>query len=525
MSAQHRPPDDIETERSPRARSLFGQILDWMLAPLLLLWPISIGVTYLIAKSMASVPFDHALESRVWMLSRQLDAPHGTVILNLPDATRDWLLDDPYDTTIFQVRSPDGKVLAGERALHPPALQDVSQPGIVQFRDDRLNGHDIRVAYAYASVHGTSGASPALIQVAETMAKRSALANDIIKGVIFPQFIILPLVIMLVWLGLARGLAPLHALQARIRARQPHDRSPLSTDQAPTEIAPLLQSFNDLLARLDDNTAIQKRFIAQAAHQMKTPLAGLRMQAELALRQPVSAEVQRSLEQIATSSRQAARLVSQLLSLARAEDTAQTRHAPMTDVDVDALARSVVQDWVSPAMEKSMDLGYEGPSSADPVRLQGQPVMLREMLSNLIDNAVRYTPSGGRITVRVQCLSTIPNGDASPTPCPALDTVISPTPSLNALANTNRTRPAVTIEVEDTGPGIPEAEREHVLERFYRILGREGDGSGLGLAIVNEIVSMHGGSLAVLAHSYQDHPPMEGTLIRVVLPCRTDRAV
>ena len=467
------------------ARSLFGEILDWMLAPLLLLWPVSIAVTYLLAKSIASVPFDHALESRASVLARQVYASQGAVTIQLPTSTRDWLLDDPDDATLFQVRDPSGRIIAGTPSLPPPQWKETPQPGIVRFRDDTLDGHDLRIASVYAIVPGTEE-TLALVQVAETLGKRAALANDIIKGVILPQFVILPLVIMLVWFGLSRGLAPLHALQARIRERRPDDPSPLSADQAPIEIAPLVASFNDLLVRLDDNTVIQKRFIAQAAHQMKTPLAGLRMQAELALRQPVSNDVHRSLEQIAASSRQAARLVTQLLSLARAENSAQGQRGEA--VDIDALARGVVQDWVTPALDKRMDLGYESPAPADASIAYGQTLMLREMLANLIDNAIRYTPTGGRITVRVL-----------------------PEPEQH-----------VTIEVEDTGPGIPEAERERVLERFYRILGREGDGSGLGLAIVNEIVVTHGGTLRVLDHVYQETAlgitARIGTLIRVVLP-------
>ncbi|MGF6635931.1 signal transduction histidine kinase [Paraburkholderia sp. MM6662-R1] len=318
------------------------------------------------------------------------------------------------------------------------------------------------------------------MQVAETLDKRSQLANDIIKGVILPQFVILPLAILLVWFGLSRGLEPLHALQAHIRARRPDDLSPLEARRAPPEIEPLVTSFNDLLTRLEQNMELQKRFIADAAHQMKTPLAGLRTQAELALRQNASAEVRRSLEQIATSSEQAARLVTQLLALARAENRRSGQI--FTPLELGELARSAVREWVQAALAKQMDIGYEAPD--EPVEVAGNPVMLREMLSNLIDNAIRYTPAGGRITVRVR-------HDA-----PAR---------------------LVHLEVEDTGLGIPASERSRVVERFYRILGREGDGSGLGLAIVREIAAMHGGELAIDDNVYQESPRLAGTLVRVSL--------
>ncbi|MFM0053286.1 sensor histidine kinase [Caballeronia grimmiae] len=481
------PPDELEPGNEAHPRSLFGEILDWMLAPLLLLWPMSIAVTYLVAKSIANGPFDRALEADAYVLARQIQPVNGVAELRLPDATRDFLRADNVDSVFFQVLGTRGELVGGDRDMPLPHEDDRPQPGIVEFRDDVLRGNDIRVAYTTVDLPGLASGrdaesrQPVLVQVAETLDKRSQLANDIIKGVILPQFVILPLAIVLVWFGLSRGLAPLHALQSNMRTRRPDDLSPLEAGRAPPEIAPLVASFNDLLTRLEQNMEFQKRFIADAAHQMKTPLAGLRMQAEFALRQDVSTEVQRSLEQITTSSEHAARLVTQLLALARAENRATGQI--FSRVELTALARAAVRDWVQAALARRMDIGFEEPPF--PVDVQGNVVMLREMLSNLIDNAIRYTPPGGRITVRVR------------TDDHELD--------------------LVHLEVEDTGLGIPPAERERVFERFYRILGREGDGSGLGLAIVKEIATMHGGTLAIEDHVYQEAPRLAGTLIRVSL--------
>src|SRR5471032_264433 len=472
------PPDELEPDGEPAPRSLFGEILDWMLAPLLLLWPMSIAVTYLVAKSIANGPFDRALETDAYVLARQIAPVNGVAELRLPNATRDFLRADNVDSVFFQVLGTRGELVGGDADMPLPHDDDRPQPGIVEFRDDVLRGNDIRVAYT--TVEAPTLSQPVLVQVAETLDKRSQLANDIIKGVILPQFVILPLAIVLVWFGLSRGLAPLHALQANIRARRPDDLSPLEASRAPPEIAPLVASFNDLLNRLEQNMQLQKRFIADAAHQMKTPLAGLRTQAELALRQDVSAEVQRSLEQIATSSEHAARLVTQLLALARAENRMSGQI--FSRVELTDLARLAVRDWVQAALAKQMDIGYEEPPH--PVEVEGNAVMLREMLSNLIDNAIRYTPPGGRITVRVRH---------------------------------DVTARRVHLEVEDTGLGIPVAERSRVVERFYRILGREGDGSGLGLAIVREIVAMHGGEMTIDDNVYQTTPRLAGTLVRVSL--------
>ncbi|WJF89753.1 sensor histidine kinase N-terminal domain-containing protein [Paraburkholderia bonniea] len=476
------PPDESSTLARPR--SLFGEILDWMLAPLLLLWPMSIAVTYLVAKSIANGPFDRALETDAYVLARQMHSANGVAELSLPSATRDFLRLDNLDHVFFQVLGMRGELVDGDRDIPLPHDEDRPPPGLVLFRDDMLHGTEIRVAYTTVALpHAPHNAQPVLVQVAETLDKRRQLANDIIKGVILPQFVILPLAIVLVWFGLSRGLAPLHALQAHIRERRPDDLSPLETLHTPAEIEPLVTSFNELLLRLEQNVALQKRFIADAAHQMKTPLAGLRTQAELALRQEASLEVHRSLEQIATSSEQAARLVTQLLALARAENRmAGTR---LTRVEMTELARQAVRDWVPAALAKQMDLGYEGPDT--PLDVNGNPLMLREMLSNLLDNAIRYTPTGGQITVRVR---------------PA------PEPSEHE----------VHLEIEDTGLGIPADERDHVLERFYRILGHEGDGSGLGLAIVREIVAMHHGTLTIEDHVYQSAPAPVGTRVRISLP-------
>ncbi|KVQ69348.1 sensor histidine kinase [Burkholderia territorii] len=477
------PPDEIDTPEAARPRSLFGEILDWMLAPLLLLWPMSIAVTYLVAKSIADSPFDRALETNAYVLARQIHPVNGVAELTLPQQTRDFLRADNVDSVYFQVLGTRGELVAGEADMPLPRDEDRPAPGVVAFRNDLLRGNDVRVAYTTVALPESNGTQPVLVQVGETLDKRNTLANDIIKGVILPQFVILPLAVLLLWFGLSRGLAPLNALQAHIRARRPDDLSPVEAQRAPPEIEPLVTSFNDLLARLEQNMALQKRFIADAAHQMKTPLAGLRTQAEFALRHPVPPDVQRSLEQIATSSEQAARLVTQLLALARAENRASG--LTFEPVEIAALARRTVRDWVQAALAKRMDLGYEGPEDDAPLEVDGNPVMLREMLGNLVDNAIRYTPEGGRITVRVRA---------------------------------EHAARRVHLEVEDTGPGIPAAERDRVVERFYRILGREGDGSGLGLAIVREIAAQHGGTLMLDDHVYQSEPRLAGTLVRITLP-------
>jgi two-component system sensor histidine kinase TctE len=480
-------PPKPEPEESIQ-HSLFGEILDWMLAPLLLLWPMSIAITYLVAKSIANQPFDHALEDSVTVLAQQVKEVDGKVVARLGGTARDILRADDVDSVYFQISGPHGEIVDGDRDLPLPNADDAERSGRVHFRTETLHGAPIRIAYAWVNLQPLLDASQeprlALVQVAETLEKRAQLANEIIKGVILPQFIILPVILALVWFALSRGLSPLAQLQERIRARPPDDLSPIDSRQVPEEISPLVGSLNDMLARLAHTIAAQKRFIADAAHQMKTPLAGMRMQSELALRQVDPNEIHRSLEQLAKSSESATRLVNQLLALARAENQPHAGLA-LEPLDLAALARDVVQDWVQPSFAHEIDLGYE--VIGDPPEIAGSAMMLRELLSNLIDNALRYTPAGGSVTVRVRGTN-IGNGNQA------------------------------LLEVEDTGPGIAPSERHRVFERFYRILGSSVPGSGLGLAIVREIAQQHGAEIEIFNNPRSTRKKFPGSLFRLTFP-------
>ena len=482
-------------------RSLFGEILDWMLAPLLLLWPLSLGLTSLVAQSIANRPYDRDLADVALALAQQasaLSAPAAAFAASSAassaastaalaaassapssatsrrralERTAAALLrsdDDDGDSAYFQVLGPRGELAAGDARLVVPTDEPVAQAGVqagVRFRDDVLGDEPVRVAYL--RLPGADGQGDALVQVAETLGKRSRLATEIIKGVLLPQFLILPLAVLLVWLALVRGIRPLADLQQRIRQRASTDLSEIPTHGVPDEVVPLVKAINDLLQRLDQSIASQRHFLADAAHQLKTPLAGLRMQAELAGREIDSgrgdpASISHSLHQIAVSSQRAAHMVNQLLAMARAEDRGQAlRRVP---VDLAAVTRDVVQDFVARAMDRRIDLGYEGPESDTPTMLLGEPVLLGELVRNLVDNALQYTPAGGTVTARVV-----------------------PDPFGQVLV----------LQVEDTGPGVAPAERDAVFRPFYRSLETLVDGSGLGLAIVQEIAHRHDAEVTV----------------------------
>ncbi len=471
--------------------SLFGEILDWMLTPLLLLWPASLVLTWLVAQGIAGAPFDRALEYNTQTLSQLVNVQQGKAYFNLPAPVREILRSDEDDLVYYQVLGLRGEYLSGERDFPLPSEDDLVEIGRVKLRDDTLRGQDVRVAWLYTRAEISADATgkkieskPILIQVAETREKRARLATEIVKGVLLPQFLVLPLAVFLVWLALARGIRPLHQLEERVRARRADDLSPIDTQLVPLEVVPLVNSVNELFDRERQALSAQRRFLADAAHQLKTPLAGLRMQADLALRAQTSeADLKQSLQQISRASVSATRTVNQLLALARAEGSGQS--LPRQSVNVAQLVIDVVRDALPRAMERNFDLGYEGLEANDPqAMIQAYPALLMELVRNLVDNALNYCPSSpqriGVITLRVLA-------------DPAND--------------------ALLLQVEDNGPGIAVEERALVVQPFYRILGQEADGSGLGLAIVAEIAKRHGAQLDIEnAHHRKDMPGVRFTL-------------
>jgi len=456
-------------------RSLLGEILDWMLAPLFLLWPMSIAITYVVAQNLANIPYDLGLANALQVLGQQIEVQDDAVSLPMSASARLALRIRENDGVFWKAIGPNGDLLGGDGELPSPERTPDDQPNITYYENHTLRDFEIRIAYMWLDL-STRGAGPVLLVAAESVDRRALLANDIIKGVIIPQFIVLPVAVLLVWFGLSRGVAPINALQRRLRARKPDDLSPIDERLAPSEIGPLITAMNDLLSRLEATLLTQKRFVADAAHQLKTPLAGLRTQAELAMRGEPQANTQASLEQIIAGTTRATRLVNQLLLMANAENPSTIE---MSKMDLTHIAQEHIHKWIHLALQKNIDLGFEG--SDQPLFIRGQSLLLGEALNNLIDNAIRYTPAHGHITVSIQ-------------------------------ARAER----VVLAVEDSGPGIAPEERERVFDRFYRVLGSGVDGSGLGLAIVREIALRHGASVVITdTHRKYSDPRATGTRIEL----------
>ncbi len=454
--------------------SLFGEILDWMLAPLLFLWPISIIITHNVAASIANTPYDRSMSDSLRALSQMIGVEAGVVSVNFPAPARALFRSDQDDVVYFQVTDLSGDVVSGDREIPWVAAPEDVVPGEVRFRDGVIQGEEVRIAYLFLKAYPEADSPLVLVQLGETRNKRSDLASRVVTGVLLPQFAIIPLAVILVWLGLTRGIAPLNRLQRILRRRRPSDLSPISTIGVPEEVRPLIVAFNEMMERLEENLHAQQRFIADAAHQMRTPLTGLRMQTELALLETEPDALRSSLHQIAGSAERASHLINQLLSLARAESSSEKIYA-VERVDLSALVRGVVEELFPRALVKNIDLGVE--VSGQELTIDGNPVLLRELVKNLIDNAIKYTPPEGLVTVR-----------------------------------TTATEFAI-LEVEDSGIGIPEGDRERVFERFYRVLGSGEDGSGLGLPIVREIAELHRARV-----SLNPNPAGRGTLAQTVFP-------
>lgn len=452
--------------------TLRRQVLAWVSIPLGILWLISAYIDYDIARRYVNVAYDRALLESALDIGRQVRVLRGRIYVDLPEVAIQMLRTRETGQLHYLVTGPDGEYITGEPDIRP--AQPTSS-GQAHYFDDVYRGQAVRIAAIQLPVETDDVRGQVTVHVLENQSSRSELIRELSAKFALPQALVAMCAFLVIWYAVTRALAPLSMLRQEIEQRSHRDLSPLHAERVPSEVRPVIESMNALLQRLSAALSAQQRFIADAAHQLRTPIAGLRTQTELALRQSAPEDVRATLTQLQTAAEQTTHLVNQLLSLARAEPSAEQAQK-MEMLDAAALARSTTTEWVPRALARGIDLGFEGPD--DPLQIKGDPFLLHEMLGNLIDNAVRYTQSGGRVTVRLK-----------------------------------RNGTTVEIGVEDNGPGIPEGERDAVLERFHRVLGTGVEGCGLGLAIVREIVLRHGGSIRLLAGRGN-----RGTLAQVALP-------
>lgn len=364
---------------------------------------------------------------------------------------------DEVDKTYFKVASDRRGYIAGEASL--PDKRDMAVNGI-QLADGVVNGARVRIVST--RVVPPAATDAVTVTVAETLTKRVTLARDILVAMVAPQVALLGIALLLAFLGISLGLKPLTNLASQIEARGQRNLSPVPESGLPREARVLATRINELLGRLSKAIQAQKEFVADAAHQLRTPLAAVMLQAERARRATDRETAQEALGTLLRSVDRAGRVSKQLLAMARA-DPQSVAALELKRLDLVSLARRTGEEWIPRAIERNVDFGLDVPDH--PVYVQGDSWLLSEMLSNLIDNAFRYSNTSGRVSVIVE-------SGAHP-----------------------------KLAVQDDGPGIPEAERSRIFERFYRLPESTGDGCGLGLAIVDEIARLHGASVAVVTGS------------------------
>ncbi len=448
---------------SSKPTSLRRQLLRRLLPPLCLLFLLSGINAYYQAFKTANEVYDHWLADSVNSLAQLLTWHEGRAAFVFPNGAQRMFEWDDTDKTYFHVTGSQSGNLAGD-LIERPASVVLNQLGKVQLFDAVLKTEVIRVAVL--NVNAPQGGETVEIIVAETQHKRNVLIAKMLRDSLLPLIVLILVAISVVWFELRRALTPIHNMARTLESHTHHSFDRIDDAALPSEVHPLTHALNDLLDRLRTVVATQRRFIADAAHQLRTPLTGLKLNVDDALRETSLVAVTPILQQVQTSADQLVRLTNQLLFLARAEpDATRIRFEP---VDLTTLMFETGAQWVSRSLEIGIDFGFES-SEAQSLMVQGDAVMLKEAVSNLLENAFKYAGKGARVTLEV----------------------------CSADSNTAR------ISVEDNGPGIPAHERQAVLQRFYRGEGTQSHqltgtpGSGLGLSIVKEVVLTHGGHIQI----------------------------
>ncbi len=426
-------------------------LLDRLLPAMFLVLIASAATAYWVALRSSTKAYDRALYDTALAVAEQLQVVDGKPRLPLTPQARTVLLTDKYDHVYYAVRGEDETTLDGESGLPLPEIENWRTLGSEgrAYYDGTFDGQPVRIA----AMRRNLADQQLTILAAETMVKRNALVREILFGILIPELLLMVVSISIVWFGVRSGLGPLTGLRRELAERSQADLSPVSA-QVPEEIQPVVTEINALLKRLQQSLSSQRSFVSDAAHQLRTPIAALQAQVEATANESAP-DTRARLKGILTAAQRLSHLVDQMLALARAEPSkAQTQ----SDIALETLVQQAAETWLPYAIAKRTDLGFE----LNPVTVRGNSLLLQELLGNLLDNAIRYTPEGGTITVACG-----EHGGQA------------------------------WLTVEDSGPGIPESDAERIFERFYRLPGSESSGSGLGLAIVRQIAEQHGGTIRV----------------------------
>lgn len=466
---------------SKRPDSLRLQLLRWLLAPLLVLLSINAWFSNRAAVSTADIAFDRLLMASAEAIAEDVEFKDGAIVVDLPYAALELLESNLQERIFYRVVAPGGQTVTGYDDLPLPDPPLSAEAGS-RYYTARYRGERVYLVALNKKLYGTGMAAPVAILVAETGEAREALSRQIVLEGLARQAVLIVAAAVMVWFGLMRGLRPLTRLRSSLAQRAPSDLSPIDRTNVQTEVHPLIDALNQHTSRIERLLSSRQRLITDASHQMRTPLAEMRTQIEYSLRQDRPELTHQTLIDIHGDIDHLTRLLSQLLLHARA-DPDGLPDLRTARVDMTELARQTSFDHVGAARKKAMDLSFEAPRPDASALVMGNALLLRELIANLLDNAIIYSEHSGSITVRVQVEG------------------------------------SVTLEVEDDGPGIAADERDKVFERFYRLpaaAARRRAGSGLGLSIVRDIGTAHGATVELLT-------PRSGVglCVRVTLPAAT----
>jgi two-component system OmpR family sensor kinase len=419
--------------------SLRGRLLWFLLAAITIAAVAQASIAYRTALNDADQIFDYHMQQMALSLRSRVP------LTSAADAASTDTPISGNDDLVVQVWSPDGvRVFRSASHAHLP------QRAVLGFSNVRANGTTYRI-FSIQTDNQT-------VQVAQDLAVRRSMASNLALRTLGPIAVMMPILMLVVWWVVSGSLEPVARVRKQVASRQADDLSPVSEAGLPDEVRPLVQELNLLFGRVRTAFDAQQHFVADAAHELRTPLAALKLQVQSLERSDGPDAKRLAVSRLTAGIERATRLVEQLLVLAR-QEASEAGGAPRQNVDLAGAAKRAVADLAGVASAKQIDLGLQ---RADSAEVEGQPDALMILLRNLIDNAIKYTPGGGTVDVLVVAESA-----------------------------------GVRVTVEDSGPGIPPAERERVFDRFYRVPGSDAAGSGLGLAIIKSIAERHGATLAL----------------------------
>ncbi|NMF87931.1 sensor histidine kinase [Aromatoleum petrolei] len=457
--------------------SLRGRVARWLLPPLLILLAINAVLSWLGARQAVNRAYDRSLTASVRAIAEQVHSLEGEITVDVPYSAFEVFEAGVQERIFYAVFAPDGRLVTGYEDLRAPRVP--AEDGALLIAEMPYRGEEVRIGAMKKRLYdpALAGSDAVTIVFAETTESRVALARELFFDSLRRQLLLVGLGALMLALALGTAFRPLVELRDAVQKRAEDDLTPVPTGNVPSEVQPLIGAINHHMERLSAMLVARRRFLTDAAHQIRTPLAVLSTQAEFGARQGDPGEMRRIFESILATIRSTRRMADQMLSLSRAEP-ANGLIQEQEPVELTDIAREVALELVPVALKKHIELAFE---ETGPAPMTGNAAMLRELAANLVDNAIRYSP-----------------------------------PDTQVVVATGASDGRVVLAVSDEGPGIPLDERDKVFGRFYRILGQGGpDGSGLGLAIVREIALAHGGEVR-LADAAGGH----GLLVEVEFPRR-----